>query len=53
MIISGMIIGDNIILITNKNLFPYILSLCDNVNMDDVLLGTCNGGHVNMIMRKS
>ena len=35
MIISGMIIEDNIIS-ASKKLFPYILTLSDNVNMDDV-----------------
>ena len=46
-IISGMIIG-NVRLSARKNLFPYILSLGDNVNMNDVLIGACTGSHLEM-----
>ncbi len=47
MIISGMIIEDNIIS-ASKKLFPYILTLSDNVNMNDVLCGARKGGHLEM-----
>ena len=49
MIISGMIIGNDIKLIATKNLFPYILSLGDNIDMNDVLIGACIGGHLKMV----
>ena len=44
MIISGMIIGDDIKLIATKNLFPYILSLGDNVDVNEVLFDACEFG---------
>ena len=48
MIISGMIIGDDIKLIANKNLFPCILSLDNIVDMNEMLIGACKDGHLKM-----
>ncbi len=44
-----IIISGNVRLSARKNLFPYILSLGDNVNMNDVLIGACIGSHLEMV----
>ena len=48
MIISGMVIRNDR-LSASKNLFPYILTLGDNVSMNDVLYGACAGGHMEIV----